>query len=52
MIRSKLSEFLDSFQQAYKEGIDTGMLDQNISMDKIYGDLTEVLVSLLQSIDR
>jgi len=48
--RQRLTLFLDSFQQAHHE------LDLEdavgVSLDKVYGDLTEVLVGLLRVIDR
>ncbi|ORY01541.1 hypothetical protein K493DRAFT_334919 [Basidiobolus meristosporus CBS 931.73] len=49
----KLNAFLDSFQYAYNEWNASGaMLTQDFSLDKLYGDCTEVLMNLLNIIDR
>ncbi|KAK9728054.1 hypothetical protein K7432_001370 [Basidiobolus ranarum] len=49
----KLNAFLDSFQNAYNEWSASGaMLTSDFSLDKLYGDCTEVLMNLLNTIDR
>jgi hypothetical protein len=53
LVVSKLSDFLDSFQNAYNEWCASGVLSApEISLDKIYGDCTDVLVNLLNIVDR
>ena len=48
----KLSEFLDSFTVAFKEWNDSGLFESNgFSLDKLFGDLSEVLIGLLNLID-
>ena len=54
VIRVRLSAFLDSFEQAYKEWNESGMLlstGVSLDLDRVYGDLTDVLVSLLRIVD-
>ncbi len=46
----KLSAFLDSFQQTYAEFKSTS--NHGVSLDSFYGDCSEVLVSLLDLVDR
>jgi hypothetical protein len=49
----KLTAFLDSFQSAYQEWSDNGVINSSaFSLDRIYGDLSDVLVNLLEMIDR
>ncbi|CAB4395559.1 unnamed protein product [Rhizophagus irregularis] len=49
----KLENFLDIFQEAYKEWSASGIIiPTDFSLDKIYGDCSEVLVNLLNTIDR
>nr|CAG8475672.1 4933_t:CDS:10 [Entrophospora candida] len=47
----KLEDFLDTFQNAYKEWSACG-ITSDVALDKLYGDCTEVLVNLLNTIDR
>ena len=47
--RQKLTVFLDSFQIAYKEW---GFEEPGFTLDRIYGDCTEVLISILNIIDK
>lgn len=49
MKRQKLTMFLDSFLQAYQE-LDLDRV--GVSLDKVFGDLTEVLVGLLRMFDK
>jgi hypothetical protein len=46
----RLMAFLDTFQSAY-EGV-AGADAAGVSLDRLYGDLTEVILSLLNTIDR
>lgn len=48
--RKKLLDFLESFQTAYQQsaGSDSGAF----SLDKLYGDCTELFLSLLDTIDK
>ena len=46
----KLSAFLDSFQQAYAEF--KTPLGCGVSLDSFYGDCSDMLVSLLDLVDR
>lgn len=54
----KLNEFLDSFQTTYQEWTSSGILkasnadSTNFSLDRFFGDCSEVLVILLNTIDR
>jgi len=42
--------FLDSFQSAYQEwGLQEGA---SLSLDKLYGDCTEILLSILETIEK
>ena len=51
VVVAKLSAFLDSFQQAYAEW--TGMnLSRDFSLDKIYGDCTDVLMHIFDVLER
>ncbi len=53
IVIAKLSAFLDSFQSAYKEWSDSGAINaSSLSLDRIYGDLSEVLVNIVDLIDR
>lgn len=47
----KLSEFLDHFEQAYKDWTKAGIVGAETNLDKIYGDLTDVLMGLLNVIE-
>jgi hypothetical protein len=49
--RLKLSEFLDSFQRYYMELVQGGYLVE-VSLDKIYGDLGDILVEMVEVIER
>lgn len=49
--RLKLAEFLDSFQKYYMELVQGGYLVE-VSLDKIYGDLGDILVEMVEVIER
>lgn len=49
LITSKLSAFLDTFQQSYVEFKAAG---HEVSLESFYGDCSEVLVSLLDLVDK
>ena len=49
--RVKLGEFLDSFQKHYLELVQGGYLVE-VSLDKIYGDLGDILVEMVEVIER
>lgn len=47
----KLAEFLDAFQKYYMELVQGGYLVE-VSLDKIYGDLGDILVEMVEVIER
>eukprot|EP01125_Pyxidicula_operculata_P017207 TRINITY_DN6019_c0_g1_i1.p1 TRINITY_DN6019_c0_g1~~TRINITY_DN6019_c0_g1_i1.p1 ORF type:complete len:2125 (-),score=364.81 TRINITY_DN6019_c0_g1_i1:23-6397(-) len=49
--QAKLHEFLDSFQQYYEEAVTGGYLDKD-SLDKIYGDLGDILIDIIDKVER
>ncbi|EFA76742.1 hypothetical protein PPL_09493 [Heterostelium album PN500] len=51
LVTLKLNNFLDSFQESYKELLDSGQI-KTIDLDKIFGDCSDILVSLLDLVER
>lgn len=47
----KLNKFLDSFQETYKELVDSGQIN-SFDLDKFFGDCSDILVSLLDLVER
>ncbi|GAM25725.1 hypothetical protein SAMD00019534_089000 [Acytostelium subglobosum LB1] len=47
----KLNHFLDSFQESYKDMLESGQI-KSIDLDKIFGDCSDILVSLLDLVER
>ena len=49
LVTSKLGAFLDFFQQSY---VDFKAAGHEVSLESFYGDCSEVLVSLLDLVDK
>eukprot|EP01132_Coremiostelium_polycephalum_P007664 gene7664-9429_t len=51
IMTKKLNNFLDSFQDTYKELVESGQI-KSIDLDKIFGDCSDILVALLDLVER